>query len=56
MISDIANPFFPELVKGIEAAAYEQGYEVILADTNYDPRRISNYVRRFIERGVRASR
>ena len=52
VISDIANPFFPELVKGIEAAAYEQGYEVILADTNYDPRRLSNYVRRFIERGV----
>jgi DNA-binding LacI/PurR family transcriptional regulator len=52
VISDIANPFFPELVKGIEAAAYEQGLEVILADTNYDPRRMSNYVRRFIERGV----
>lgn len=52
VISDITNPFFPELVKGIEAAAYEQGYEVILADTNYDPRRMSNYVRRFIERGV----
>jgi LacI family transcriptional regulator, galactose operon repressor len=52
VISDIANPFFPELVKGIETAAYEKGYEVILADTNYDPRRMSNYVRRFIERGV----
>ena len=52
VISDIADPFFPELVKRIEAAAYEQGYEVILADTNYDPRRLSNYVRRFIERGV----
>lgn len=52
VISDIANPFFPELVKGIEAAAYEKGLEVILADTNYDPRRMSNYVRRFIERGV----
>jgi LacI family transcriptional regulator len=52
VISDIANPFFPEVVKGIETAAYEQGYEVILADTNYDPRRMANYVRRFIERGV----
>jgi DNA-binding LacI/PurR family transcriptional regulator len=53
VISDIANPFFPELVKGMESAAFEHGYEVILANTNYDAARMSNYVRRFIERGVR---
>jgi LacI family transcriptional regulator len=53
VISDIANPFFPELVKGMETAAFEHGYEVILANTNYDPARMSNYVQRFIERGVR---
>lgn len=53
VISDITNPFFPELVKGMEATAYEHGYELILANTDYDPRRMSNYVRRFIERGVR---
>ena len=53
VMSDISNPFFPELVKGIETAAYEQGYEVILADTNYDAHRMASYVRRFIERGVR---
>jgi LacI family transcriptional regulator len=53
VVSDIANPFFPELIKGMEAAAFEHGYDVILADTNYDPRRMSHYVRRFIERGVR---
>lgn len=53
VISDIANPFFPELVKGMEATAYEHGYELILANTDYDPKRMSNYVRRFIERGVR---
>ena len=53
VISDIANPFFPELVKGMEAAASELGFDVILANTNYEPRRMSSYVRRFIERGVR---
>lgn len=53
VISDIANPFFPELVKGMEATAYERGYELILANTDYDPGRMSHYVRRFIERGVR---
>ena len=52
VISDIANPFFPELVKSIEAAAYEHGYDVVLSNTNYDTERTSHYVRRFIERKV----
>lgn len=53
VISDIANPFFPELVKGMETAAFEHGYELLLANTNYDAHRMTSYVRRFIERGVR---
>lgn len=52
VISDIANPFFPELVKSIETAAFECGYDVVLSNTNYDPDRASHYVRRFIERKV----
>jgi LacI family transcriptional regulator len=52
VISDIANPFFPELVKAIEAAAFERGYDVMLTNTNYDAERASHYVRRFIERKV----
>jgi LacI family transcriptional regulator len=52
VISDIANPFFPELVKSIEAAAYEHGYDVVLSNTNYDAERTAHYVRRFIERKV----
>src|ERR1041384_1098716 len=52
LISDITNPFFPELVKSIEAAAYEHGYDVVLSNTNYDAARTSHYVRRLIERKV----
>jgi DNA-binding LacI/PurR family transcriptional regulator len=52
VVSDITNPFFPELVKSIEMAAYERGYDVVLANTNYDAERTSNYVRRIIERKV----
>ena len=52
VISDIANPFFPELVKSIETAAFERGYDVVLANTNYESERTSNYVRRIIERKV----
>jgi len=52
LISDISNPFFPELVKAIETAAFERGYDVVLSNTNYDPERTSRYVRRLIERKV----
>ena len=52
IISDISNPFFPELVKSIEMAAFERGYDVILSNTNYDARRTSHYVRRIIERKI----
>ncbi len=50
LISDISNPFFPEVVKSMEAAAFERGYDLVLSNTNYDPGRTSHYVRRFIER------
>lgn len=49
LVSDISNPFFPELVKSIEDAAFECGYNVILVNTNYDAARAADYVRRFIE-------
>jgi DNA-binding LacI/PurR family transcriptional regulator len=52
LISDIANPFFPELVKSIETAAFERGYDVLLSNTNYDTARAAHYVRRIIERKV----
>jgi len=52
LVSDISNPFFPELVKTIEVAASERGYDIILASSNYDPARTSHYVRRMVGRRV----
>ncbi len=52
LVSDISNPFFPELIKSIETAAFKHGYDVLLTNTNYDAKRTRNYVRRFIERKV----
>lgn len=48
LVSDIANPFFPELVKSIEMAAFERGYNVILLNTNYDAERAADFVKRLI--------
>jgi LacI family transcriptional regulator len=53
IISDIENPFFPEVVKGFETRARHLGYDVILSDTNYDPRRTRQAAERMMEHKVR---
>src|SRR6202021_3377760 len=40
IISDIENPFFPELVKCFERLAVEHGHEVLIANTDYQARRM----------------
>jgi LacI family transcriptional regulator len=50
VVSDITNPFFPELIKGFEDVALQNGYDVLVASTNYDPARTALCVRRMIER------
>jgi DNA-binding LacI/PurR family transcriptional regulator len=52
IISDIVNPFFPELMKSFENCAIQQGYEVIVANTDYKQDRMALSVRRIIERKV----
>lgn len=52
IISDIVNPFFPEVVKSFEFAAIQCGYEVIIANTDYCAERMGVCVRRIIERQV----
>ncbi|PRX49327.1 LacI family transcriptional regulator [Prauserella shujinwangii] len=37
IVPDLANPFFPDVVKGIQARAREADYSVFLADTDEDP-------------------
>jgi len=43
IVPDSANPFFAELGKHMEEAAYRQGYSVILCNTGGDPDRESFY-------------
>ena len=52
IVSDITNPFFPELVKGFEDVAVRHGYEVMVSSTNYDSGRMGLAVRRMLERKV----
>jgi len=54
IISDIVNPFFPEVVKSFEFSAIRNGYDVIVGNTDYSPERMATCVRRMIERQVDA--
>lgn len=37
IVPDLTNPFFPSVVKGVQAKAREADYAVFLADTDEDP-------------------
>jgi LacI family transcriptional regulator len=50
IVSEITNPFFPELIQGFEDIAVESGYEILVSSTNYDPKRMSLCIRRMLER------
>ncbi len=53
IVSDIENPFFPEIIKSFEVRARQLGYDAILSDTNYDPRRTQQAAERMMEHNVR---
>ncbi|MGH9595269.1 MAG: LacI family DNA-binding transcriptional regulator, partial [Edaphobacter sp.] len=52
IVSEITNPFFPELIQGFEDIAVENGYEILVSSTNHDPKRMSHCIRRMLERKV----
>jgi DNA-binding LacI/PurR family transcriptional regulator len=52
VVSEITNPFFPELVQQFENLAVEQGYEVFIGSTSYDSARTEALIRRMLQRGV----
>ena len=52
IISDITNPFFPDLVKAFETVAVHEEYEVIFSNTEYDPERARECVHRLLQRKV----
>src|SRR5882672_10395072 len=52
IVSEITNPFFPELIQGFEDIAVSHGYEILVSSTNYDPKRMTHCIRRMLERKV----
>lgn len=52
IVSEITNPFFPEIVQGFEDIAVQHNYEILTTSTVHDPKRMALSVRRMIERRV----
>jgi len=52
IISEITNPFFPEIVQVFERIAVQHRYEIMLTSTGNDPQYMETAVRRMIERRV----
>lgn len=52
IVSEITNPFFPEIVQSFEDIAVQHNYEILLTSTIHDPKRMELAVRRMIERRV----
>ncbi|MCL4561918.1 MAG: LacI family transcriptional regulator [Chloroflexi bacterium] len=52
LVSDIANPFYPQLASAIEETANEEGYVVFLCNTCDNPERSKQYIDRLLGHGV----
>jgi LacI family transcriptional regulator len=52
IVSEITNPFFPEIVHVFEETALQHNYEILLTSTVHDPERMKTSVRRMLERRV----
>jgi DNA-binding LacI/PurR family transcriptional regulator len=52
LISDITNPFFIRAVRAIEDLAQENGYNLILCNTDEDPAKEAEYLRVLMEKRV----
>jgi DNA-binding LacI/PurR family transcriptional regulator len=53
VISEIANPFFPEIIRGYQATAWSRGCDVLLCNTEYDLERTKVVMRKLRESDVR---
>jgi DNA-binding LacI/PurR family transcriptional regulator len=53
VISEIVNPFFPELIRGFQSEAWDRGFDVLLLNTEYSQTRTESIIRKLIESDVR---
>lgn len=52
ILSDISNPLYTLIIKGVETLAFEQGYNVIICNTGYSLEREKEYVHTLVDKLV----
>ncbi|HEX6973104.1 MAG TPA: LacI family DNA-binding transcriptional regulator [Vicinamibacterales bacterium] len=52
IVSDITNPFFPELIRAFEKLAADNQYDLLVTSTDYETTRMTTCLRRMLERKV----
>lgn len=52
IISDILNPFYTAIVRGIEDVTYQSGYNVVLCNSDEDPEKEVLYIQILLERRI----
>ncbi len=52
LLPDITNPFFPELVKGVQLLAAERSFTLLLSQTGNDPKTEQRYLNLFRGKGI----
>jgi LacI family transcriptional regulator len=52
IISDILNPFYTAIVRGIEDVTYQSGYNVMLCNSDEDPEKEVLYIQILLERRI----
>jgi LacI family transcriptional regulator len=52
IVTDIENPFFPQLVRNVEDAARDRGYAMLLCNASEDPEREAGYLELLVDRWV----
>jgi LacI family transcriptional regulator len=52
MIEDISNPFFASIARLIEDKAYQNGYKIIYCSAGNDPKKATELIQMFEDRGV----
>lgn len=52
IVSNMENPFFVDIYKAAEKAAHAKGFDVVVANTDYDPKYLAHNIRLMIGRRV----
>jgi len=52
LVSDVGNPFYADVIHGVEDEAFKKNYDVFLCNTNYDLNRGLAFIRSLIDKRV----